>query len=301
MVISVITEITNITDHGFDARVLILPMTGLSLTVFAVVDLPPWASMWLLAATLFFACKWATWWPYRNVVSARRSAAFLMLHPGMDATSFLFGPNVAPPPAVEWMLTGAKTAAGVALLWLLPRAVPPFHPLMASWLGMIGLALCLHFGVLHATTLLWRANGIDAELLMRRPARSRSLADFWGRRWNTGFRHLTHEFVFRPLTPRIGATSATAVTFLASGVIHDLVISLPARGGFGLPTLYFLIQFVGLLIERTRPLRGAFSRHPIIGRVYTAVFTIAPLPMLFHPPFIHRVFLPFLRAVGALP
>src|SRR5207247_60402 len=118
--------------------------------------------------------------------------------------------------------------------------------------------------------------------------------------WNTGFRALANDFVFRPLLRPMGAVGAAAATFLASGLVHDLVISVPARGGFGRPTLYFLIQFAGVLLERTRLARRLGFGRGLPGRVYMLVVTIAPMPLLFHPPFVQRVMVPLLRAIGAI-
>jgi hypothetical protein len=78
-----------------------------------------------------------------------------------------------------------------------------------------------------------------------------------------------------------------AVEFLASGLVHESVISLPAGGGWGWPTLYFALQGGGLLLERK------------IGssRLLTAGVLLVPAFGLFHPPFVLNVVLPFLDAI----
>src|ERR1022692_4792814 len=75
------------------------------------------------------------------------------------------------------------------------------------------------------------------------PSRNRrlaSIAEFWGRRWNSAFRDLAHPFVFVPAARRWGLVVALWVSFAVSGFAHELVISVPAGAGFGLPTAYFL-------------------------------------------------------------
>jgi len=85
---------------------------------------------------------------------------------------------------------------------------------------------------------------------------------------------------------------ATLAAFLVSGLIHELVISLPAGADYGLPTAYFLLQGIGILTERALP--------QIRGQIFTIVITAVPVFWLFHPPFVRNVILPFMEALGAL-
>ena len=133
---------------------------------------------------------------------------------------------------------------------------------LGAWLGMIATVLFLHFGLFDFLAIAWRARGMAVEPIMNHPLRAVSLADFWSR-WNRGFRDFAFRLVFRPVHRRLGIVAATLATFLFSGLIHDLVISLPARGGFGRPTLYFLIQGIGILFEKSPARRRA---HPGVIR-----------------------------------
>ena len=115
-----------------------------------------------------------------------------------------------------------------------------------------------------------------------------------------GFRQLAHELIFRPLYGTLGAGTAGFLVFVVSGLIHDLVISLPARGGYGLPTLYFLLQGAGVAIERSR-FGGRFGLgRGARGWSFMMVFLVVPVFGLFHPWFVLRVILPFMRAIHAL-
>jgi alginate O-acetyltransferase complex protein AlgI len=130
---------------------------------------------------------------------------------------------------------------------------------------------------------------------MNAPLQSRSVAEFWGTRWNLGFHELANELVFRPTVARLGVAGALMLTFFASGVVHELVITVPARGGYGLPTLYFILQGLGLLIERRIPRRRRLAR-----RAFALAVVGLPAVILFPPPFVLNVFVPFMRAIGAL-
>jgi len=161
------------------------------------------------------------------------------------------------------------------------------------------LILVLHFGFFHLLSLAWRANGMDTPPLMRAPLLARSLSEFWGKRWNTAFHHLVAQFLFRPAHRKFGVLAATMFVFLASGLVHDLVISIPARGGYGLPTLYFLLQGAGVLFEHTRLAHRFGINAGFRGWLFMALITAGPVCLLFHPPFIHNVILPFLKCLGA--
>ena len=269
----------------------------------ALTGWPPWVVMWALSAAVFAACKWLTW-RYTPVsrAPAWRHVAYLVAWPGLDAKAFL-DPRPLPrerrPTPGEWAFAGAKLAFGAALLWGVVPLVPADGPLLRGWVGMAGLIFLLHFGSFHLLSCAWRAAGVDAKPLMNWPVLAEGVSAFWGKRWNTAFRDLTHRLLFRPLAGRLGARAGVAAGFLFSGIVHDLVISLPAGGGYGWPTLYFTLQGLGLLVERSKFGKRLGLGNGWRGRMFTAVVVVGPAFGLFHPPFVREVVLPFLDAIGA--
>src|SRR5713226_852320 len=259
-----------------------LPLVGLPLAVVAPLHAAqPWVFMWALSASIFAGFKWLTWWraiqdspsplgvnffgadanPRACVPAAawgglrrgpRRSLAYLLLWPGMDAATFL-NPAARPttPTRREWVAAVLKTLVGAALFWGVARLAASASLLAAGWIGLFGLIFLLHFGSFHLFSLAWRSVGIQARPIMDSPIRAASLSELWGRRWNLAFHVLARDLVVGVARHRFGAAGATLLAFVASGLLHDLVISVPARGGYGLPTAYFLLQGIGLLFERS--------------------------------------------------
>jgi hypothetical protein len=269
----------------------------------ALTDWPPWVVMWTLAVIIFALCKWITW-QFTPVPHspAWRHAAYLFLWPGLDAKAFL-DPHPLPREIRagigEWIFACTKIAFGAALVWGITPLLPMDYALPRAWIGMTGVVFILHFGTFHLLSCAWRAGGVDAKPLMNWPLLAQSVSEFWSKRWNLAFRDITHRFLFRPLAVRGNARAGLVAVFLFSGVVHDMVISLPAGGGYGLPTLYFVIQSSALLAERTKFAKWLGLGAGWRGRVFTAVVVIAPACGLFHPWFARDVLLPFLGVLGA--
>ena len=281
-----------------------LPIAVLPLTAVACRNLlPPWVFMWVLSFAIYLSLKWLTWWRARERIAypAWRSAAYLLVWPGMDAAAFLDASQLVSPPASSAWFSGIfETTLGAILLWVVARFIPQGSPLLRGWAAMLGLILFLHFGTFQIVALLWQSVGVNAKTIMSAPLRSTSLGEFWGKRWNLGFRQLSQELIFRPLHRRLGGDAAGFLVFAVSGLIHDLVISLPARGGYGLPTIYFLIQGTGMSVEHSRFGKRLGLGQGVPGWCFMMVFLAAPVFWLFHPWFVMRVILPFMRAIHAL-
>lgn len=261
----------------------------------------PWEFMWLLSIAIFFGCKWQTWFiahAARVRASVSRNLGYLFLWPGMDAPTFLGDTKPAKRiTPIDWLGGLTKMCAGAALLVVATLNLGGLSPLWVGWIAMLGLILFLHFGVFHVLALLWQSAGVNAEPIMRSPLSSTSLSQFWGKRWNIGFRDLSHGLVFQPIHKRFGLASATLAAFLASGLIHDFVISFPARGGYGLPTTYFLAQGIGVLVERSRAGSRLGLGNGTRGWLFVLLIAGGPAFILFHPPFVTRVIVPFISAI----
>jgi hypothetical protein len=279
-----------------------LPLVTLPPAVaLAAVDRPAWVRMWAVAVALYGSLKWLT---FVTSDAARRStfgkaAGYLLLWTGMDAEKF-FSEHRRQGTIVsirDWLAALAMIGVGAWILIGLAPRVAPSWPMIAGWLTMMGVVAIIHCGVSRLLAHGWRLAGVNAQELMHRPLLARSLADFWGRRWNVACRDLAHRFVFQPLAGRVGLAWATMAVFFVSGLVHDAVISLAAGGGWGLPTAYFLIQGVALLIERSRLGKRSGLGRGIAGRLFAAAVIIGPVGLLFHRPFATRVAVPMLEAI----
>jgi len=280
----------------------LLPILAIFLTANA--NSPRWVVMWAAAFAIWLACKWLTVWQARPIwsrTSVFRVIAYFFAWPGMNARTFLdqtqtprTQPEVAP------LLPVARIITGITLIWFLARLAARTSPVVVGWIGMLGMVLILHFGLFDLLAWCWQRANVVAPRLMDRPTRSTSIGEFWGRRWNLAFHELAQIFVFRPTRARFGSHAAICAVFIASGLIHELVISLPARGGYGLPTAYFAFQAAALLFERTEAGRRMGLGHGWRGWLYTIAAVALPAFWLFHPQFLKTVILPFMDAIGAL-
>jgi len=271
------------------------------LTVMTYQSLPAWALMWIIAVGIFVVCKALTWWqfkPSQQSYKTYKAILYLFFWPGMDPATFVLKPITLPQPALkDWGSAALKFIFGSAVFFGAAWYFPENHPMLKGWLGMIGLVFILHFGTFHLLALLWRKAKVQALSLFNKPVFSKSVGDFWGDRWNRAFRDLSHNFIYKPFKPYLGSIGALFAVFLASGLVHESVISVPAGGGYGLPTMYFLIQAVGIVIERSKIGQTLGLQKSWRGWVFTLIIVAGPVYYLFHPLFVKNVILPFMKVM----
>lgn len=262
--------------------------------------LPLWVHMWAIAVALFFGAKGVT---VMRLMAAGMSPppgrliGYLLFWPGLNARAFCFGRATPPLTGPEVSRAVLKTAAGIGLLACASVLVET-KGFIAGWMAMVGIALAAHFGFFELLALFWRGRGIDARSLMQAPMRATSVSNLWSRRWNTAFSDLMHLEVFTPLAKRFGSAAALVGVFTVSGLLHETVISVPARGGYGWPTLYFGLQCAAVMVERTKVGRRIGLGRGVVGRLFVLLVAGLPAVMLFPPVFVENVIVPMIRALS---
>jgi hypothetical protein len=266
--------------------------------------LPAWGVLFAVAFSIFYGFKRLT---YRRALymgarpGLKCSIGYLFCWVGMDGVAFFDRRvNVPKPSGAEWLLAFLKTALGLVLFFLIARLFYPQHTLTAGYIGLAGFLLFTFFGTFHILSLYWRRRGVNAVPMMNSPLLTTSLSDFWSSRWNLAFRDIARAFVFRPVSRRWGVVYAVIAAFVFSGILHELLISLPAGAWYGLPTLFFLIQAGGIFIEKSGFGVKAGINRGRRGSIFAAAFILVPAVLLFHPPSIENCMLPFMKALGAL-
>jgi Membrane bound O-acyl transferase family len=243
----------------------------------------PVARMLALTAITFFAMKLVVLANTGANGMARLPVRRLLLFlawPGMNPRLFERPRRPDRARARALARRGLRNAIGGALLVVFARAVG--HAAAAPML-MVGLSLLVHFGLFTLFAAGLVAAGFRAGLPFDAPWRATTPDEFWTRRWNRGFAEMTSIAVQRPLAGRLGRRRALLGAFGISGLLHEVAISLPVGAGYGLPTLYFVLQGLAALALGPRP-----------SRAWTLLAIVVPLPLVFHPWFVRGVVGPLL-------
>jgi alginate O-acetyltransferase complex protein AlgI len=262
-------------------------------------DMNPWVGLSVLV--LLVTSKAATLLRLdagdRRRLSRGRLLAYLCW-PGLRPAPFLKG---APParPQPLWRNGLVSLASGAVLLWVVPLWLPPATPWPARLtIAAAGFALVTGFGLMDWWAALYRGLAFPVEKLWDNPAAATSLADFWGNRWNRIFSGFARDLIFLPLARAAGVRVASFGVFLFSGLLHDWAWSGAVRGGYGGPTLYFLLQGLFTQVESTALGRRLIRQRPAVGRAWTWLMVLVPLPLALHPPYLTGYAVPFLRDLG---
>jgi alginate O-acetyltransferase complex protein AlgI len=88
---------------------------------------------------------------------------------------------------------------------------------------------------------------------------------------------MMQRLVGRPVQLLAGENTGVMSVFIASGLLHELAITLPVQSGYGLPTLYFTLHGALTLLEKRmgRP----------FGKIPALLAVVLPLSFLFPPAF----------------
>ena len=109
------------------------------------------------------------------------------------------------------------------------------------------------------------------------PYRSRTLVDFWSRRWNRTAGRWFRGHVFVPLRGKSTIAALFSLFGLSAAMHVYLIASVVPVTWMLLCALFFLVQPVLLLAER----RLRVSRWPVVaGRLWTMTLLVALLPLL---------------------
>lgn len=151
------------------------------------------------------------------------------------------------------------------------------------------MSLGFHFGALRVLKAGHRWYGFPVRTLFPNLLNAKGVGDFWSKRWNVGYSQMMQRVVGRPVAGKLGAQAGVLAVFVASGLFHEVAITLPVQAGWGLPTLYFTAHGLLVLLE-------GWLKRPL-GKIPALLLVAVPLGMLFPPEFQSEVIARFLGVI----
>ena len=178
---------------------------------------------------------------------------------------------------------GAGVLAAIALYVALFEAPELATPTRFLLRHAAGLAFA-YFGVdamLRLFEFVYRCAGLAPPVFHDHPVLSRSLAEFWGRRWNRVVGRWLFATFYRPLAARGRRRLGTLAAFVASALLHLYFTSMAVGIGWGLwMAAFFVLQVPLLMLEELWGQR----RWPLPLRRFWTIATLALTSPLFIEP-----------------
>ncbi len=153
----------------------------------------------------------------------------------------------------------------------------------ARWLGGAALVYGVAGSIDAGLRAAYLGLGLEIPRIQRHPIAARSIAEFWGRRWNRVVGSWLRANLYTPMARRGMKTGAPLMVFLASGLLHVYITwaALDIAAG-ALMGVFFLLQPMLIATER---IFGVERWNAAWARVWTvtALFIASPIfvdPML---------------------
>lgn len=222
---------------------------------------------------------------------------YMSVWPGMDISPFQLRLGKDDGTAFRLLWGGAiKMILGLSLGGLLAFKANSLSASMVGWFGIAILLLTIHLGYSDVLTALLRLRGWRVARLFDSPLKSASLREFWSMRWNLAFVEMNHILFFQPLKRKAGVTAALVMTFIISGILHEMGVSYPVWRGWGLPLVYFVLQAAFVLAES----KLLIKTNTGFSKTITLACIVLPLPLLFHEAFRNGLIVPLFQNINRM-
>lgn len=255
-----------------------------------------WATLGLLLLLKTFSLL-KSWQQSQSLPHGLGWIVYLFLWPGMRPESFSQRSTPQESIARDFVEGFIFFVCGLILHLALILFWSTLEAELRLFAGLASFFLVIHFGFSSLLYTAYKLFGWPVEPLFKSPLKSSSLREFWSQRWNLAFVDMGKR-IFLPLFPqKFGKSFAAFGIFIVSGVLHEIGISFPSNGGWGLPFLYFLIHGVLTLIE---PSISVLNKFTILRRLWVWAALLIPLPLLFHQPFLQTFIFPYFEFMNSL-
>jgi len=191
----------------------------------------------------------------------------------------------AGPVVLRILLLFAAVWLSYWVYWQLVRGFQ-IHGILLSYLA-VPLLLLIGESLVAIMNLFLLPRGYLLPALHCRPWAARSIANFWGNRWNLWASDWFRYVIFGRLRRR--PMFALFLVFAASGIMHECVANVPlycvtGRILFGTMMVYFLLQAIGILVER-----HFLNGHPRLMVTFVWLVVLVPSPLVLNEGYLRAL------------
>jgi hypothetical protein len=253
--------------------------SALPVPFLAPADFPAFRAFVALGSLWFLARIVELFRQPRHLPAARRAWHVV----GLVDTRFVrhMAPGLDRPALIRLLLCTPLVVAGWAGVYFSSQLLSGALRLAVRWSAGALFAYTAVEVVVSAVIVLYGLLGVDPRPLHDDPIRSKTIMEFWSRRWNRAVHRFLKQNIFAPVARRGYTELGMALTFVVSGFIH-FAFMLPAVGP-GWATMmgaFFLLQLPLLWAERA--LGVARWRAPL-ARAWTLTLLFVSSPLFVEP------------------